>query len=139
MLAAGPVITIDPLAFAFDGEPFLGSIEIATNTARLPPTGTFTLGNPLLLLGLVDANAELRLSKALAQRIATTALMTQIESGEALSPEQLEYMAEAQGTLMLTMLASQGVLLEDGDDYRTTVQFADGVLTLNGNPLPFGL
>jgi uncharacterized protein YdgA (DUF945 family) len=33
----------------------------------------------------------------------------------------------------------QGVLIEDGDGYRTAFRYADGALTLNGNPLPFGL
>ena len=48
-------------------------------------------------------------------------------------------MAEAQSGLMLTMMVGQGVLVEDGDGYRTELQFRDGAMTLNGNPLPFGL
>jgi len=39
----------------------------------------------------------------------------------------------------LTMLVGQGVLTEEGDGYRTSLQFRDGTVTLNGNPLPFGL
>jgi hypothetical protein len=30
-------------------------------------------------------------------------------------------------------------LIEDGDSYRSAVDYADGALTLNGNPLPFGV
>jgi hypothetical protein len=40
---------------------------------------------------------------------------------------------------MLTMLVGQGVLIEEGADYRTTFDYRDGAVTLNGNPLPFGL
>jgi uncharacterized protein YdgA (DUF945 family) len=48
-------------------------------------------------------------------------------------------MAEAQSGLMLAMLVGQGVLVEDGDGYRTSLDYTDGALTLNGSPLPFGL
>jgi uncharacterized protein YdgA (DUF945 family) len=40
---------------------------------------------------------------------------------------------------MLTMLTSQGLLIEDGDNYRSSLDYTDGMLTLNGSPLPFGL
>jgi len=30
------------------------------------------------------------------------------------------------------------VLLEEGDSYRTSFEFTDGSMTLNGSPLPFG-
>jgi uncharacterized protein YdgA (DUF945 family) len=37
------------------------------------------------------------------------------------------------------MLVGQGVLVEDGDVYRSSLDYTDGALTLNGSPLPFGL
>jgi hypothetical protein len=40
---------------------------------------------------------------------------------------------------MLTMLVGQGVLAEDGEGYRSSLQFRDGTITLNGTLLPFGL
>jgi len=36
------------------------------------------------------------------------------------------------------MLVGQGVLLEDGDSYRTSFELMDGSMTLNGSALPFG-
>jgi uncharacterized protein YdgA (DUF945 family) len=48
-------------------------------------------------------------------------------------------MAEAQSGLILAMLVGQGVLVEDGDSYRSALKLTNGALTLNGNPLPFGL
>jgi uncharacterized protein YdgA (DUF945 family) len=138
-LKAGPSLTLDPLRFRYDDEPFEGRIEIATNTERLPPAGTLDLDNPLLLLGLVNADAEVRLSKLLAAELATLSARLQLAGDDSVPPEQLEYMAEAQSGLMLTMLIGQGVLVEDGDGYRTSLQFRDGTVTLNGNPLPFGL
>jgi uncharacterized protein YdgA (DUF945 family) len=138
-LKAGPTITLDPLRFRYDNEPFEGRIEITTNTQRLPPAGTLDLDNPLLLMGLVNADATVRVSKPLAGELAALAARLQLAADVSLSPEQLEYMAEAQSGLLLTALVGQGVLIEDGNDYRSSLQFRDGTITLNGNVVPLGL
>jgi uncharacterized protein YdgA (DUF945 family) len=138
-LAAGPSLTLDPMTFRVDGEPFDGRIQLATNTARLPQAGTLNFDNPLLLLGLLNTDAEVRLSKPLAQRLAMLASQMQLAYNDSIPPDQLEYMAEAQAGLLLVTLIGQGVLVEDNDGYRSALRFADGALTLNGNPLPFGL
>ena len=138
-LRAGPSLTIDPIRFRLDDEPFEGRIAMSTNTARLPPAGALDLDNPLLVLGLIDSDAEARLSKALAQRLVTLAARVQLAGDGSVPPEQLDYMAEAQSGLMLTMLVGQGVLVEDGDGYVSSLELTDGALTLNGNALPFGL
>jgi uncharacterized protein YdgA (DUF945 family) len=92
-----------------------------------------------MMLGLVDAKADLRLSKTLAGQLATLSARMQLGSDPTIPPDQLDYMAEAQSGLMLTLLVGQGVLIEEGDSYRASVDYRDGTLTLNGNPLPFGL
>jgi uncharacterized protein YdgA (DUF945 family) len=137
-LKRGPSMTLDPIRFRYDGEPFEGRVEVTTNPSRLPPAGTLTLDNPLLLLGVVNANADLRLSKTLAGQLATLGARMQLGNDPTIPPEQLDYMVEAQSGLMLTMLVGQGVLIEEGDGYRTAFDYTDGSMTLNGNPLPFG-
>jgi uncharacterized protein YdgA (DUF945 family) len=138
-LKAGPSLTLDPIRFRYDGEPFDGRIEVTTRPERLPPAGTLSLDNPLMMLGLVNTKADVRLSKTLAGELATLAARVQLAGDPTIPPDQLDYMAEAQSGLMLTLLVGQGVLVEDGEGYRTTVDYTDGSLTLNGNPLPFGL
>jgi uncharacterized protein YdgA (DUF945 family) len=138
-LRAGPSLALDPLSFRLDGEPFEGRVELTTNPARLPPVGALNLDNPLLVLGLIDADAELRLSKVLAQRLATLAAKMQLGADPSMPPDQLDYLAEAQSSLMLTMMIGQGVLIEDGNDYRCTITLNNGTVTLNGNPMPFAL
>jgi uncharacterized protein YdgA (DUF945 family) len=137
-LRPGPSLTLDPIRFRYDGEPFDGRIELTANTAKLPPAGTLHVDNALMLLGLLDAKAELRLSRVLAGQLAELSARMQLGSDPSVPPDQLEYMAEAQSRLMLSMLIGQGVLVEDGDSYRSTVDYTDGALTLNGNTLPFG-
>jgi uncharacterized protein YdgA (DUF945 family) len=138
-LKAAPSLTLDPVEFNYDAQPFKGRVELTTNTERLPPAGTLSLDNPLLMLGLMNADAELRVSKALAGELAKLSVRMQLGADTSVPPDQVEYMAEAQSGLMLTMLVGQGVLLEDGESYRSSLQFRDGTITLNGNTLPFGL
>jgi uncharacterized protein YdgA (DUF945 family) len=138
-LKAGPSLILDPIRFRYGGEPFDGRIEVTTNPERLPPAGTLSLDNPLLMLGLIDTKADVRLSKTLAGQLATLGARMQLGRDPTIPPDQLDYMAEAQSGLMLTMLVGQGVLLEDGEGYHTSVDYTDGSVTLNGNPLPFGL
>jgi uncharacterized protein YdgA (DUF945 family) len=138
-LKAAPSMTLDPLRFRYEDEPFEGRIEVTTNTARLPPAGTLSLDNPLLMLGLVNTDADVRLSKPLAAKLAALAARLQLSGDGSIPADQLDYMAEAQSGLMLTMMVGQGVLIEDGDGYRTSLQLRDGAISLNGNPLPFGL
>jgi uncharacterized protein YdgA (DUF945 family) len=138
-LRAGPSVTLDPIRFRYDDEPFEGRVEITTNPARLPAAGTLSLDNPLLLASLVNAKAALNMSKTLAGQLATLAARLQIaQTDPTIPPDQLDYMAEGQSGLILTMLVGQGVLLEEGDNYRASFEFKDGSMTLNGNPLPFG-
>lgn len=138
-LRAGPSIALDPIRFRYDGEPFEARVEITTDTARLPAAGTFSLDNPLLLLGAFDANAELRVSRALATKLATAGARQQLSADPTVPPEQIDYMAEAQAGLVLATLIGQGVLVDDGDGYRSSFVYDNGAMTLNGNALPFGL
>jgi uncharacterized protein YdgA (DUF945 family) len=138
-LKAGPSLTLDPIRFQYDGEPFEGRIELTTNPARLPPAGTLTLDNPLLMLGLVNTKANVRVSKILAGQLATLGARMQLAGDPSIPPDQIDYMAEAQSGLMITLLVGQGVLVEDGDGYRSAVEYTDGALTLNGSAMPFGL
>jgi uncharacterized protein YdgA (DUF945 family) len=138
-LRAGPSLTLDPIRFRYDDEPFEGRVEVTTNPARLPPAGTLSLDNPLLFMSLVNTKADLSMSKTLAAQIATLVARMQLAQADpTIPPEQLDYMAEGQSGLMLTLLIGQGVLIEEGELYRTSIDFTDGSMTLNGNPLPFG-
>jgi len=138
-LRAGPSLTLDPIRFRLDAEPFEGRVELVARPDRLPPAGALDLDNPLLVMGLLDTDAEVRLSKTLAQKLAVLVAQMQLASDGSVPADELEYLAEAQSGLIVTMLVGQGVLLEDGDDYRSSLVFSDGALTLNGNALPFGL
>ena len=90
-------------------------------------------------MGVVNSNADVKLSKALARRLVALAAEMQFGGDPRMPPEQLKYMAEAQAGLMLAQLVSQGFLVEDGEVYRVALRYVDGAMTLNDKPLPFGL
>jgi uncharacterized protein YdgA (DUF945 family) len=138
-LKAAPTFTLDPISFELDNEPFQGRVQVAADPARLPPAGTLDVENPLFLIGLLDTTAEVTLSKALAQNLAKLMARMQLAGDGTVPADELEYLAEAQAGLTLTLLVGQGVLVEDGEMYRSALDFTNGALTLNGNLLPFGL
>jgi uncharacterized protein YdgA (DUF945 family) len=138
-LQAAPRLTLEPIRFRYDNEPFDGRVEVTTNTSQLPAAGTLSFDNPLFILGLLNVTANMQLSKPLAAELATLSARMQLGSDPSIPLDQLDYMAEAQSGLMLTMLIGQGVLVEDGEGYRTAFALSNGAVTLNGNPLPFGL
>ncbi len=138
VLAAGPSLVLDPIRFAFDGEPFEGRAEFTTDPAKLPPGGLTDL-DATAIMGIVNSNADVKLSKALARQLVALAAEMQFRGDARMPPEQLKYMAEAQAGLMLVQLVNQGFLVEDGEVYRAALRYVDGALTLNDKPLPFGL
>ena len=142
-LAAGPSFTIDPLNFELDDELLDARVEVTTNPSALPPAGAFDLQDPGLWFAIANCNAEIDVSKKLAERLASLALQMQLEAAYAsdpnMTPDQLRYMAEAQAGLMLVTLVGQGILTDTGEGYRSEIRFVDGSVTLNGNPMPFGV
>jgi len=138
VLAAGPSLVLDPIRFAVDGEPFEGRVEVTTDPAKLPPGGVADL-NPTALMEVVNSNADVKLSKALARRLVALAAEMQFRRDPRMPPEQLTYMAEAQAGLMLVQFVNEGFLIDDGEVYRAALRYVDGGMTLNDKPLPFGL
>ncbi|HEY8518709.1 MAG TPA: YdgA family protein [Gammaproteobacteria bacterium] len=141
-LAASPSVALEPMRFRWQGEPFDASLHVEVDGATLPPGGAFDLRSPVFWVSAVDATARANVSKKLAEDITTRVLTLQLAEAlggdDALPSDQLEYMAGAQAGLMLVTLVTQGLLLDDGDEYSTRIEFRDGALTINGAPLPTG-
>lgn len=137
MLAAEPRLSIDPLGFVLDGEPFVATVHVDSNAAALPQSGGVDLQDPSLWLDLLGVDAEAAVSKPLAETLAVRFVSMQL-GGQGMPPAQAEQMARAQAGFMLVTLVGQGMLVDDGNNYTAALRFANGALTLNGNPLPFG-
>ena len=139
VLARSPSLSIEPIRFLWQNEPFDGSVLLELDGAALPPPALLDVTNPAMLLGALRATANARMSKALAEDIAVQVISTQLAmmgGANGMPPDQVEYMAGAQAGLMLVTLVGQGYLVDDGESYATDLRFANGTLTINGNELP---
>jgi len=58
--------------------------------------------------------------------------------GQPMPLDQIQAMASAQLNLMLTGLAAQGLLVDEGDSYSMAFQLNNGTATANGQPIPLG-
>ncbi len=135
-LAAGPSLVLDPVHFRFNDEPFDARLELAADSTALPPVGAVDLEDPSLWLSVLRSAATIEMSKALARQLAVLVVQLQLASSGDLPPEQWRPLAEAQAGLVLATLTSQGLLQTAGDSYRTDLDVADGLLTVNGRPMP---
>ena len=138
VLANDPTVALDPLSFTLNGESLTAAVSLRTVNGD---QGGFDLNNPLALLGMLEASASLTAAKALLERLATQAAMAQLGDGDAaqLPPGQdPETMAQAQTELMIATFLGQGYIVDDGDNYSTDIQYANGEIRVNGTPLPLG-
>jgi uncharacterized protein YdgA (DUF945 family) len=143
LMNAGPSLSIDPLTVRIDGRPLRASARIAVNPGAMPPAAAFELTDPMLLLRMASIEAEASVEKSLVEEIATGISRTQIlaaqAAGRPVDDDEIDAMAAAQANLILIVLMSQGMIQEDGDNYRAAVSIVNGEVTVNGTALPFGL
>lgn len=142
VLAGDPSISVEPLQFSMTDGDFNGRIGITVDSSALPTDQASVLQNPMALVGALSAEADITASKPVAERLAALAAERNMPAtgpdGQAVPDEQRESMAHAQATQMLQFLSTQGLLVDNGDSYSTSIRLADGTVTANGQPLPFG-
>jgi uncharacterized protein YdgA (DUF945 family) len=141
LLEGGPNLTVDPIRFAMNGEPFFAKILVDVDPAALPPAAARNYQDPSLWIAAATVTAEAQVSKVLAQDLAQQAMRMQLAgSGDpSLTEEDIDAQAEAQVGLVLVQLTGMGMLQDAGDSYTTSARFASGTLTVNGTPIPLGL
>jgi uncharacterized protein YdgA (DUF945 family) len=137
LIASRPTFALEPVRVLADGELFEARLELTPNDRAA--ADSLPLFDPPELAGLVDGNAQIDISRRLAERIAQQVLRMQYGFDPSLSQEQLEQMITAQSGAMLLMLAGQGIIEANGTGYRAKVELANGQLMLNGRPIPLGL
>jgi len=143
LLAEGPAASIDRLRFAVNGETFEASARAAADPAALPPGGTADIRDPALWMAVLGGRAEAAVAKSLVEQIAIAVAKSQIGgrimAGESMPDQSIDALARTQAGLAIALLSAQGLIEDAGDVYRTVLQLENGRLTVNGQPLPFGL
>ncbi|MDX1562210.1 MAG: DUF945 family protein [Gammaproteobacteria bacterium] len=143
VVAGGPSITVDPLRFTMESGTLNGRMTVSVDPSALPNGQATDLQDIAVIFGAVSAALELTVTKALAIELATYITREQLGAmqmpdGQAPSNEDIEQMAAAQAGLLLVTLTAQGLLLDDGENYSTTIEFVDGDATANGQMIPLG-
>jgi uncharacterized protein YdgA (DUF945 family) len=138
LLENNPSVAIDPIRFTLNDESLVAAVSLRTvNGDR----GSIDLTNPMQLLGMFEASANLTAAKPLLESLATQAAMAQLgtlDDSQIPSDQDLESMAEAQTQLMIATFLGQGYILDDGENYTTEIEYSNGEVRVNGMPLPLG-
>ena len=141
VVAESPELTIDPLQFSLPEGRFDGRVHLGIDGSSLPTGRIDDLMNPAVAMGALTADADITMSKTLAEMVAGFVAkwtMPQImgPDGEPLPSDQVTAMVDGQVAQTLTMLTTFGIVRDSGDDYSCTLQLAGGALTANGQPVP---
>ncbi len=142
LLAGGMTMHFDPLRFNYDSQAFDAKLNVATKPGNLPEKAAFTLDNPLIFMNLFAITADLSINKNLAMELAVPQLKEQLAAGvpegTEVSDTELEDMARAQAPMMLGALVGQGLIVDEGANYRVSATYDNGALMVNGTPMPLG-
>lgn len=138
ILENNPGISVDPIRFTLDGESLTAAFSARIVNAD---QGNADLTNVFAMLNMLEASVDLSASKPLFLRLASQGAASQMSSIRPtdLPPgETIESMAEAQAQLMIANFLAPGYLVDDGENYTTDIDYANGEVRINGNPVPLG-
>jgi uncharacterized protein YdgA (DUF945 family) len=131
LLGHDPELRLDRLSFSTpQGEARLQA------QARMPGLASEEIGNPMVMLGKLDASGSLSVPEAVMRDLMvarTRNELAQMDPGATLDENQLA-MVDAQLDLQLQQAAAEGYIRRDGGLIRAEFAFRDGRLTVNGQP-----
>lgn len=135
-LQAEPEYNFTKIYGKLDGNEFSGKmLTKLTGVTELPAT----LEDPMFWKQHAEVDSQLNIQKDAAVFIAKQALAMQMAANPnflAMPAEQQDALLEQQAAPTLMMLAQQGMLVENENDYEVIFTLISGVATLNGNPIP---
>jgi uncharacterized protein YdgA (DUF945 family) len=142
ILAGGASLSVNPVRFIYNDQPFQAALKMQSKPANLPARDAFSIDNPMLLLNLFAIDADLLVDAALALEVVVPLLKQQLAAGVPQGAEvteaELEDMARAQAPMVLGTLITQGILRQEGSNYVVNARYDNGELVVNGNPFPLG-
>lgn len=137
IVTAEPVFSLEPMRFTMDGGQFDARLMITLNGDALPTGQAIDLADPAVLMTALAAELELTCDKDLLGQILAFGLGEQMAPQlVGMSEEQIDVILAQQAEQQIALVVAQGMLADNGDTYSTTISLADGVATVNGNPLP---
>ena len=143
LLAGEPTLTINPLHFAMAGGEFNATANVSLDNDALPTGGMRDFQDLMVLQQGLVMDLDMTASKRLVEYLGGMLMEQQLAfvtgpDGQPMPLDQIQAMASAQLNLMLTGLAAQGLLVDEGDSYSMAFQLNNGTATANGQPIPLG-
>ena len=142
LIAGKSEILLDPVQFSMNGGSFDGSVTLAINPAALPTGSLSDLQDQAVAMRALSASIEVEADKSLVQNLAAMFMPVQNltnPDGTPMTPEQIQAQQTAQLSLILLALSAQGMLVDSGTAYSSSIRLENGALTANGQPLPLPL
>ncbi len=137
-----PGMSVDPLRFSTPDGELNARFSLNANGLKWEH-----VGNPQIMITKLDASLSFRIPEKLLRSLlesqARTRLVKEIEGlteelGEQplVEQEQLDSMVDAEVEAQMEQWLGQGLMERDQEDVVTEAQLADGLLTVNGQPVP---
>jgi uncharacterized protein YdgA (DUF945 family) len=145
VLNGSPTLSIDPVAFNLNGEPFLAKLQIDFDGNALPPGSTLDvlLGNPFLLMDALSGTARIEASDVIANLIAGNIVKSRLTA--TLGPESevteadIEELAAGQSQMMIETFVQQGIIKRSGALLSSDISYKAGELVVNETRMPLGM
>jgi len=140
LLTAEPALELGPLSFTWNGDAVEATLRIRTDAEMLPPQTAFSLLAPSLWTRLFAVEMNIDIAQDLAEWVAIEAAKYQLRwgTGQELTPEELDAIAESQGPGMLLLLVAQNMVEVSQIGYRSELSLEQGILEVNGREIPLG-
>jgi uncharacterized protein YdgA (DUF945 family) len=145
LLNGSPRLSIDPVAFRLNDEPFNAQMQVDFDGTALPPGSTLQalVGNPGLWLSALSGTARIETSDTMANLIAGNILKSQLTA--TLGPESeiseadLETLAAGQSQMMIESFVQQGMIKRKERLLSSDLSYKGGELVVNEMIMPFGM
>ena len=139
-MAVSPSLTISPLKFTANQEPFESEIKLNIDGSKLPPADEFDVTNIPVWLAVLTGEANASISEPLATTMAVSSARSQLlevlEGQDGITLEQINEMAINQAPIVIETLVGQGMIQRSDGKLGAQVSYGNGALLLNGQPMP---
>ncbi len=143
ILASSPSIEFAPVRLWWNDQPFEAQVLVEFDKDRLPEKESFSFMDQDMWLGIMSVSSSIEAAEDLVRPVAVSVLKKQLvagmQEGDGVTAEQLDAMASMQVEMTLAALVQQGLINKSETGYLSRIVFADGMLTINENPVPIGV
>ena len=140
MLRHNPGLSLNPLSFVLNQQHFDASLDMSIDGSRV--AYPVNLANPYTLLTAVRGELDFAIDESLVRQLLESQAAAGVDQVIAANPDQgydesmRATVISQQANMMLNMTVGQGFALRDRDQIVSHISLQQGVLNVNGAPMP---